>query len=185
MAEPGVGFNICLALAHSYCLLSCAHILHTLPCSAMPSSVRCYSLWFPGMPRISGPHNSLNEEEPSSDCLLRTSLASAQQPRAAKLPGRHPCTFPPGGAPHHLLISFCPAPGFPRPAQLSGAEFQQDLLKYWGIVQLLATVLSFCATITFEKQWRYYSRSRFCCLWNIFPDHSFLKLSRMAISFVP
>lgn len=106
MVEPGLEFKICLSLAHSCCLLPCAHVLHTLSSSAVPSLVCCCDLLLPDAPCLYGRHNHLNGNDPSSSCFLQTffclcsSVQGCQVARDASLgfPSFQSTTLPP-----HLL----------------------------------------------------------------------------------
>lgn len=82
----GLESELCLALACAYCILSHAHDLHIFSCPAMPPSVCCCRLLFPGRPWLCGAHGHWNGKGPSSPCFLLTSPAAAQQSKTAWWP---------------------------------------------------------------------------------------------------
>lgn len=132
VGEPRLEFRICLAW-HSYCLC----LMRMFFILFLGQWCLC---WFPDIPNICGPHNNLNGKGSSSRCFLQTSFASA-----LGLPDCLWCILLHSFALECSATSPSPVPLQFSPPLASPVEQKPwSLFKYWRIVQVLVTILSFC-----------------------------------------
>lgn len=105
-------------------LLSCAHALCALSCSAVPPLVCGCSPWCPGIPCLCGPHHDQNGKGPSSShCFVLTSF------RSPRLRGYARCTTARSFLPQ-LRCRPCPfVPRLSHPSQGPQAGLQHKVLS--------------------------------------------------------